>query len=450
MTFSRLRPLALAALAFAVAACDQGRTNPPDATVRVVNVAPGFSAITFARGTTDPLALQNLGFAAGSETSYDADTYTFRVFVHNLSTGATSERKSIPKTVVAGTLYTFVLAQLGTELQEIILEAQPPAATASDAQVLAVHAAEGLPAMDIFLEPPGADIAGAVPWGNVAFLGTLAARSVAAADYQITLTAAGNPADVLFTSSTFTLGAASSTAFAITREGGTGTSPISITVAASASGTLADSNAQAAVRVLNAAADAAPRDVALNAQFMPPLFPAVPFAAPTTYVATAPGTDIPVQVTPPGNPGVLELDQKISPLATRLHTLMFLGGAGALTHTFVTDDGRRIVGEARLRFYNAATQFTAGLDLAILAQGATPTTTTTAEAFTTLAPGSISLPLTDVSPGTYDMFLLLTGTPTIAAGPIPITVVGEGIYGVLATNGADSATAAVTLIDDFQ
>jgi hypothetical protein len=451
MTVSKLRPLVLAALAFAVIGCDQGNTNPEDTTVRLVNVAPGFAALTFARGDRDPLVfgsgqVSSVPFKGGLEWTYDADTYNYKVFARDLTTGGITQRKSISKQVVSGTLYTFVLAQRGTEVQELILETQPPPATATDTQVLAAHAGELLPAMDIFLERPGTDITGAVPWGSLSFLGTLTARSVAAGDYELTLTAAGDRAAVLLKSTTFTLTAAASTAFVITPEANEGLSPVSVTVAQSGFGSLLDSNSASAVRVINAAADTAPRDVAFGSQFAPPLFAAVPFAAPTAYLGIAPGTDVPVNVTPPGNPGVLELDQKVSPIVTRRHTLMFLGDAGVLTHTFVTDDGRRILNEAQVRFYNAAKQFT-GLDVVLTAPGAALTTGSLLVSLS--APGTISAPASR-QPSSHDLYLVQANTTTIVAGPIPITLEAEGIYGVLATNGPDSVTATVTLIDDFQ
>ena len=55
-----------------------------------------------------------------------------------------------------------------------------------------------------------------------------------------------------------------------------------------------------------------------------------------------------------------------------------------------------------------------------------------------------------IAPASYDLYLFLSGTQTMVAGPIPITLAAQGIYGVLATNGPDSVTATVTLIDDFQ
>jgi hypothetical protein len=38
---------------------------------------------------------------------------------------------------------------------------------------------------------------------------------------------------------------------------------------------------------------------------------------------------------------------------------------------------------------------------------------------------------------------------TLLSGPTPISVLAGGIYGVLAVDGADTATAGVVLFDEF-
>jgi hypothetical protein len=38
---------------------------------------------------------------------------------------------------------------------------------------------------------------------------------------------------------------------------------------------------------------------------------------------------------------------------------------------------------------------------------------------------------------------------TLLSGPTRLTLAAEGIYGVLAVNGPDTATAGVVLFDDF-
>jgi hypothetical protein len=54
-----------------------------------------------------------------------------------------------------------------------------------------------------------------------------------------------------------------------------------------------------------------------------------------------------------------------------------------------------------------------------------------------------------VDPGEYDLYLYQYATLTIVSGPTRISVADGGIYGVLAVDGADTATANVLLLDAF-
>jgi len=443
MTVSRLWLLALAA--FAATGCDEGRQNPPDVAVRVLNVAPGYPELFFRREQTSYDPQGGLTFQSAAREVYDEDTYDFYVDERDLATGRILANKwSFRKEIVGGTVYTFVLVQVGSEVQPVILEADPPAQNSTSTQVYALHAAEGVPALDIFFEAPGTDILGAVPWGTVSFLGTLPPRTVPPGDYEITVTEAGNRANVLLRSGAFGLGAPESTAFVIASLGGEGIAPISVVGLNSGGGVLSNANAQAAVRVINGADDGAPRDVAFGGEFSPPLFSAVPSAAPTAYAQRAPGTEVQVNVTPAGNPGVLEVDQKINLTATRKHTMLVSGPTGTLTAAYITDDDRRLLKGAQLRSYNAASQF-AALDFLVIPADVDPTA---AGAVASLSPGTIGLPA-NYPPGDYNIWLRQFLTTTIVAGPVPVTMTAAGIFGVLATNGPDAATATITLVDDF-
>ena len=64
-----------------------------------------------------------------------------------------------------------------------------------------------------------------------------------------------------------------------------------------------------------------------------------------------------------------------------------------------------------------------------------------------LAPGvSDYVPL---YPGEYDLYLFQAGTTTVLSGPTRISVADGGIYGALALDGPDTATASLRLLDDF-
>jgi hypothetical protein len=199
------------------------------------------------------------------------------------------------------------------------------------------------------------------------------------------------------------------------------------------------------VRVLNATNDKAPRDVAFYGQFSPPQFAATAFATPTARSAVTAGTEVPITVTPAGNPGVLELDQIVALGAGFPYTVMIHGDAGALAQVSALDDLRRITGIAKIRLLNAAPQFFA-TELVLVPPGGDPARVF---AVSQLVPGVVGTPV-EVIPETYDLYLRDFATTTIVAGPISVTLASRGIYSVLATNGDSSASANVTLFDDFQ
>jgi hypothetical protein len=346
--------------------------------------------------------------------------------------------------VLTGTSYTFVLTEVGGAPTPVVLEYPVPAASATDAQVVVLNAAGSLQPLDVFIERQGADIAAATPRGALAHRDVLGPGGLAPGEWEITLTAAGDRANVVVATPAFTVAAATTTVFVIVDGANEGTVPAQVLLLGQSSALLSDRNARAGVRFINAANDRAARDFAIDSQFSPPLFAAAPFAAPTDYVLVAPGEHA-ANVTPPGNPGVLELAQTMIFGATALQTVLVTGDAGALAHTLVVDDGRRVASEARVRFFNGAPQFTA-LDFLIVPPG-TADYSTVFPAATITPPGASSL--IPVVPGTYDLVLRQSGTATIVAGPTPITLVAAGLYGALAVNGADTATANVVLFDDF-
>ncbi|HJR70470.1 MAG TPA: DUF4397 domain-containing protein [Gammaproteobacteria bacterium] len=435
-----LRQLASCGLvcALALVGCDEGRPTPPRVTVGIVNAAPGFAELGFRREQTQPLPLV---FKSAQEVSYDADAYDF--YVEGRIADGTFDTWSFTRTLVGDTRYVFVLTEVAGDVVPVVLE--HGAAPSADAQILAAHGGGGVPALDLYLERPGVGIGGATPRGTLAAQGQLAARTVPSGDYELFFTAAGDPATVLFTSPTITLTPGTTTTFVVTPEAGETTAPFSVQFVQALSDVLFDRNATTELRVINAATDRQPRDFAINREFAPPLFPAVPFASPTSHAAVPASSALPINVTPPGNPGVLELDQTVAIFAALRYTILFTGDAGTLTHVLAIDDNRRIYGTAKLRFINAALQFTDSVELVLVTPGELPEGILGQVAL--LAPSaSVHSPLV---PGTYDLYLRRAGTNEILSGPTPVTLDERGIYAVLAVNGPDSTTAEVVLLDDF-
>jgi len=403
-----LRYVALCGLACAVlllTGCDQGRQSPGKAGVRVLNVAPGFELLAFRREqeTSNEAVVT---FKGAQEFVYDADSYDFYVTERTLTANNPRVWTFAP-TLEADLAYTFVLTEVGGEIQPVVIShPDPPAA---DAQIVALHAASGLPALDLYLERPGVGIAGATPRGSFGAQEQIARRTLASGDYELTLTAAGDPANVLLTTTTITLLAGTESTFVVAPEGGQGTAQLSVLLLQGVTSILYDRNATSELRYVNAATDQAPRDVAIDSQFSPPLFSAVPFGESTPY-APYPTVAAKINVTPVGNPGALEFDRTLTGAAPQRATLLFAGPAGTLTSAFSIDDGRRLNLEAKLRFMSGVSQFFA-VDFVITFPDGDPNVVLPQASLA--APGVFSS-YTPLAPGDYDLYLYQAGTLTPA------------------------------------
>lgn len=433
----------LVCAALLLTGCDEGRVAPGKVTVRVANAVPSYTALGYQReqpvlSPPTPVAYKN-----AINQSYDADTYDFFVY-ERLPPASTLEARSwtFNHELKTDLEYTFVLTEVGGEIQPIIIEypATPPA----DAQIVGLHAAPGLPAMDLYLERPGVGIAGATRRGTFNVYEQIPPTALASGEYELWLTEANNPANVLLTTTTVTLAAAATSTIVVLPEPGQAGAQLSVLFVGAESIGFYDRNVTGTLRVINGATDTAPRDFAVNSEFSPPLFSAIPFAEPTTYATVSPAIQT-INVTPVGNPGVLELNQQLTPGAAVLSTLLFSGPAGALLHTATADDGRRIQNEARLLLASAATQFTA-LDFVLSLPGVDPTLVSV---LGRLAAPGITTGYLAIPPGEYDFHLLDAASRVIVSGPTRLTLSGNGIYGILATNGPDTATATPVFFDDF-
>jgi hypothetical protein len=440
-----LRLLASCGLACAVlvlAGCEDGRQPPPKVLVRVANVAPGFEELTYRR-EQDVQRAATMSFKTTREFVYDLDSYDFFVTDRTLSPDVSNRQWTFSPELRPDHGYLFVLTEVGTDVQPVVIEL--PTAPASDARFVALHAAGGQPAMDLYLERPGVGIAGATPRGTFGPQQQIPLTPLQSGEYELTLTAAGDPSNVLLTSQTISFPATSTGTFIVVPEGGQGTEQISVMFLVAGTGTILYSiDSTTELRVINGATDRVPRDFAVDSQFSPPLFSAIPFGEPTAYAPVPLRSDLKVNVTPVGNPGVLELDQTYAGTAAQRASLLFSGPAGTLVSITAIDDSRRLHTEAKLRFANVASQF-AAVDLVITNSGVDPNLVPSVTSL--LAPGLSSyVPL---PAGNYDLYIRQFAGLTLLAGPTPISVAAGGLYGVLATDGPDTATAGVILFDDF-
>ena len=165
----------------------------------------------------------------------------------------------------------------------------------------------------------------------------MAPRTFPGGDYELWLTAAGDPANVLLATTTITLPPGTASTFIVAPKGDKARRRLSVLMLQGVPSILYDRNATSELRFVNAATDQAPRDVAVDSQFSPPLFSAIPFGELTPY-APYPTVAAKINVTPVGNSGALELEQTIAGFPGQRATMLFAGPAGTLCRTFAVDE----------------------------------------------------------------------------------------------------------------
>ncbi|HHX8455162.1 TPA: DUF4397 domain-containing protein [Vibrio diabolicus] len=143
-------------------------------------------------------------------------------------------------------------------------------ADANSLDVQVVHAASGVPAVDLYVTEPGADLASATPLMNLAYKASTDVLNIPAGEYQVRL-AVGD--SVAFDSGTISLAANSNLTIAAIGTGDSnGTSPVKLLVLdGSGSSIIEDMGSQAEVRVGHLVDGAPIVDVNVNGAAFGPL-----------------------------------------------------------------------------------------------------------------------------------------------------------------------------------
>ena len=422
-----------------------GTVNPPDGRIRALNMVSTRASVDFLRVEQREGSLsfkQNTGFIV-----VDADAYNFNIEV--TAAGATDPTRvtSFPATIVADRDYTYVITEptpnnfVVTPFDRDVADA-PSGQTAIDLMNLATN----FGSTDIFIEPPGTPLVGAVPFAQaVPPSTTVLEGTLAAGDYVVSLTPPGNPAMPLFTSATVTLADGDRVFAVIADSEGTLTANVSvllISTQANGGQEILDVNAQPELRLLNARAQAGDLDLIVDDNFAMPLHAAVAPESVTGYAAVSSGTRN-LKIIRTGNPSTIELDQDIDiPLGVRT-TLLIGGDLGAIVGAQDLDDLRLFPGAAKLRIASGAA-IAGAVNIYIVPPG---TDITNENPIVT----NFSLGLSSYlqfQPGNYEVILAELGTTNVIGTPVPITVNGSGLYGIVIIDDAVTQFRVV-LIDDF-
>jgi hypothetical protein len=418
--------------------------EPPAATlkVQVLHGSPDAPAVNVIVDGGE--VLSGVDYKIGSEQlALDVGTYSVQVD-GILPGGNATVIGPVDLDLTADTIYTIAAVNNVAAIEPVIISQPDTAVSAGSARLFVLHGAADAPQVDVFVTAPDADLAASAPVGTFSFKETIGPAEVAAGDYQIRVTAAGDPSAVVFDSGTVTLNDGDDLTVAALPNTTGGSAAISL-VALTGAGSLEilDVDTPTSLQVIHASPDAPAVDVVVNGGV---LVPGLAFPEATGFVETPAGT-YNVAVTVAGNPGAIAIGPVDLDLAAGVrHSILAVGELAAIEPLILTDDPRRVATNAKVRIVHASPT-AMDVDIYVTAVGVdinaeTPTLENVAFKDNT---GYLALPA-----GDYDVTVTPTGTKTAAIGPATISVSDGGIYTAVARDPLPGAAEFGLIVsDDF-
>lgn len=446
-----IRVLPGAALAAVLAACGSDNhaapilPSGPTANLQVIHaVADAPPVAVLVDGV---LAIPSLDYGQGTgEQVFAAGAHTVEVKALTPA-GAVTLVGPVSVTLAADT-DTVVVAEgavASASAQRYVHELNSVPTGKTQLQVL--HAAPGVPKVDVYVTAPGAALASSVPLGSLSDAGALGPTLVAAGSAEVRLTPAGNTSTVLYDSGAITLPDGGDLVLAAVTNTLAGSAPVYL-AAVAADGELArfaDAASPSPVRFVNASPDSPALAVIANGATASPVVPSLAYATPTAYLPLPSGAYT-FTLAAAATPATTLASAADTLRPGRSHTYYAVGPSGGLALAATFDDTRRYATQARIRIVNAAPS-AAKVDVYLTATGA---------GIASATPVTAALPFTqdtgqmDSAAGSYDLTLTVAGSKSVLLGPVSVTLANHGLYtGVVRDASGGGSPLGLLRLDDL-
>ncbi|USD42888.1 DUF4397 domain-containing protein [Vibrio sp. SCSIO 43135] len=314
-------------------------------------------------------------------------------------------------------------------------------ANASTFDVQVVHAAAGVPDVDLYVTEPGADINSASAVDTLAYKDDTGVLNLAAATYQIRLALAGTKT-VAFDSGSVTLNANSElTIAAIPNQDSDGSSLVKLLVMDGSSySTLYNSSEKAEIQVGHLVDDAPRVDVSLNGS---EAISDLDFKEVEDYTAVDAGT-YDIGVYPDNTPGSLVIDaQDVELNAGMDYGIFAIDELATIEALVVETDRRSVATSAKLSLIHAAPSAST-VDVYLTASTDFASSSPAIEGFEYKA----DVQGIYVAAGDYYVTVTPTGTTTAAIGPAMVTLDDGVVYQAIAIDDGTGFDLIVDAITD--
>lgn len=437
---------------FVLAACDSDSSTtqpvpliegaPATLKVQVLHASPDAPAVNvFVNGNE---VLSDVDYKAGSpELTLNEGTYSISVD-GILPGGNATVIGPVDLDLAGDTIYTIAAVNTVTTIEPVVISQPDTAVGAGAARLFVLHGAAAAPQVDVFVTAPDADLAASAPVGTFSFKETIGPAEVPAGDYQVRVTAAGDPAAVVFDSGTITLNDSDDLTLTAVPNSSGGAAAISL-VALNGAGSLEilDANTPTLLQVIHASPDAPAVDIVVDGAV---LVPGLAFPDATGFVEV-PGSTYNVAVTVADNPGAVAIGPADLDLAPGVrYSVLAVGELAAIEPLILTDDPRRVATNAKVRIVHASPT-AADVDIYVTAVG---TDITTENPTLKNIPFKANTGFLALPAGDYDVTVTQTGTKTAAIGPATISISDGGVYTAVARDPLPGTTAfGLIVLDDF-
>lgn len=434
-------------LAVTITACSKSKFDVASgkATVKGIHAAKGLSSVTL---RIEERAIASLNYKeALAGARYDNLSYQFNFDLVSPIDGAVTRIASQTTALETGIDYTFVLT--GTADNASIITWQRPEktweGTETDFAVTFGHLASSRGDVDVYFAPTGTLPVLGNQIATVSYGERAPQFDLPTTNYEIILTAAGDPATIYFQSSSLTMPGARNVLFAFFDNDGATTADLNVRlISGTGNVELGEVNSPTELRVIHSSLENVTLDAFLDADFATAIASNLAFGQVSAYWPTTPATHD-ISLTPAGNTTVITAETTTSLGSSTTYSAYLFGTATEPSIVIFQDKLRYLDSYAKLRFTNGSENHTLvdiyveapGTDITneLPYAGGLPSRTATLERF--------------LEPGSYEVTITETGIKTVIAGPFPTSVLARDVREILITDTVDPATADLVVVTDL-